>query len=156
MKTKEQQTDFKVGDMVRCMSSRFSSNFLERGKVYEVEIVIELELKLKGDDFYYLKNRFELVLTIKKEPVYGDEVWVRYNSEDIRWIKATFIAIINKRCAALHNDDKLYMFEKGIFCYVALYDEYRTTDPALDKTTLKLSLKEIAEKYGVDEVIINE
>ena len=48
------------------------------------------------------------------------------------------------------------MFEQGDFCSIALYDEWRTTEPALDKTTLKLTLKEIAEKYGVDEVIINE
>ena len=154
MKTKEKQTDFKVGDMVRCVDVGESE--LKKGKIYEIEYVDPTSVLLKGNDFYYRKDGFELVSTIEKEPVYGDTVWVRYNSEDIRWSKATFIAIINKRCAALHNDDKLYMFEKGNFCYVALYDEYRTTDPALDKKTIKLTLKEIAEKYGADEVIINE
>ena len=152
MKTKEQQTDFKVGDMVRCMSSGFSSNCLERGKVYEVEIVIELELKLKGDDFYYLKKRFELVSTIEKEPVYGDTVWVR-DLEKEKWNKAIYVDKSGNTFRCTVND---VGFKTGNTFTSHAFLSIRTTDPSLDKTTLKLSLKEIAEKYGVDEVIINE
>jgi hypothetical protein len=69
----DNQTDFKVGDMVRCVHDEVSLGNLINGKIYEVEKTYGIDIKIRGFDFWYDKSRFELVSTIEKEPVYGDE-----------------------------------------------------------------------------------
>jgi hypothetical protein len=109
--------------------------------------------------FGFPYDKKELIMENKeKEPVYGDIVWVR-DSEDSEWDKRPFAAIINGVCCTFTNSEfEDYFDEPRHVGVITLnpWSEYRTTDPALDKKTLKLSPKEIAEKYGVDEVIINE
>jgi hypothetical protein len=153
MKTKEeQQTDFKAGDMVRCVGY---ADDLIVGKVYEVETTDKNDIIIKGSCFAYPKNIFELVSTIEKEPVYGQEVWVR-DSEDEEWREEIFFTVVNDINCTFQSFKQKEHFELNKGFAITSWKHLRTTDPALDKTTLKLTLQEIAEKYGVDEVIINE
>jgi len=123
-------------------------------KITHDDFIIKHHIQIFPSDLGLTDDGEELVSTIEKEPVYGDEVWGRGRESKI-WYKNISIGMINNKCAILFNE-ALYKLEQGFFCSVVLCDEWRTTDPASDKTTLKLTLKEIAEKYGVDEVIINE
>lgn len=87
------------------------------------------------------------------EPKYGDTVWVRdYPYES--WMKRFFIDLTGLDfCKAVHKQDEV-KFNTGLGFKTYTWRYYRTTDPAKDKKVLELTKEEIAEKLGVDSVII--
>lgn len=98
--------------------------------------------------------------TIEKEPVYGDEVFVM-NVDAEKWVKYVFAGIINDRYCVFSDNIEKKDFEKGGAFILKQYDSVCTTNPALDKTTLKITLpqalQQLAEFKKVDSVeIINE
>jgi hypothetical protein len=149
-------TDFKVGDMVRCVDGTLKGIFT-LDKVHEVEMKEGNRIKIKNSDYWWNKSSFELVSTIEKEPVYGDEIWVR-DSEVQPWERVVYVDTVEGLFRVTKDNYEFKTgknFEVNVVCYI------RTTDPALDKTTLKLTLpqalQQLAEFKKVDSIeIINE
>lgn len=93
---------------------------------------------------------------MEEVPKYGDKVWVR-DSEDEEWSELIFAGFIDDQVCVFYSHEQRKLFESRNGSFVLLpYSHYRTTDPGLDKKVLELTLSEIAEKLGVDEVKIKK
>lgn len=54
-------TQFKPGDRVRCVDNTYANRLLARGSEYTVEKVGQFDVGLRGHDFWFAADRFELV-----------------------------------------------------------------------------------------------